>query len=399
MFVAFFYLLRQRGLDVSPNEWMTLLEGMEKGLHHSSLTGFYHLCRAIIVKSEVEYDRFDQILLEFFKDVPFKGELPEELMDWLNHPAQDLKRTLEELQAHGVFQDESLEELLRRLEERLKEQDAEHNGGNYWVGTQGYTPWGNSGWHPNGIRIGGESQHKTAMSVAGERKFRDFRKDNKLDTRQFQMAFRLLRQLSVQADSTDKELDVDATIHDTCENAGTLKIQYKNPRKNTVKVLLLMDSGGSMDYYSGLCSQLFQAATKSNHFKELHTYYFHNCISGNLYETPQIWGSGDVTTEWVLQNFDSSYKVIIVGDAAMSPYELREPHYNWGTRSYGPSGMEWLERFRKQYPYLIWLNPEPMPKESNYWTQTHYQLGQIFNMYQLSAEGLEQGMKRLMVRR
>ena len=399
MFVAFFYLLRQRGLDVSPNEWMTLLEGMEKGLHHSSLTGFYHLCRAIIVKSEVEYDRFDQIFLEFFKDVPFKGELPEELMDWLNHPAQDLKRTLEELQAHGVFQDESLEELLRRLEERLKEQDAEHNGGNYWVGTQGYTPWGNSGWHPNGIRIGGESQHKTAMSVAGERKFRDFRKDNKLDTRQFQMAFRLLRQLSVQADSTDKELDVDATIHDTCENAGTLKIQYKNPRKNTVKVLLLMDSGGSMEYYSGLCSQLFQAATKSNHFKELHTYYFHNCISGNLYETPQIWGSGDGTTEWVLQNFDSSYKVIIVGDAAMSPYELREPHYNWGTRSYGPSGMEWLERFRKQYPYLIWLNPEPMPKESNYWTQTHYQLGQIFNMYQLSAEGLEQGMKRLMVRR
>ena len=399
MFVAFFYLLRQRGLDVSPNEWMTLLEGMEKGLHHSSLTGFYHLCRAIIVKSEVEYDRFDQIFLEFFKDVPFKGELPEELMDWLNHPAQDLKRTLEELRAHGVFQDESLEELLRRLEERLKEQDAEHNGGNYWVGTQGYTPWGNSGWHPNGIRIGGESQHKTAMSVAGERKFRDFRKDNKLDTRQFQMAFRLLRQLSVQADSTDKELDVDATIHDTCENAGTLKIQYKNPRKNTVKVLLLMDSGGSMDYYSGLCSQLFQAATKSNHFKELHTYYFHNCISGNLYETPQIWGSGDVTTEWVLQNFDSSYKVIIVGDAAMSPYELREPHYNWGTRSYGPSGMEWLERFRKQYPYLIWLNPEPMPKESNYWTQTHYQLGQIFNMYQLSAEGLEQGMKRLMVRK
>ena len=399
MFVAFFYLLRQRGLDVSPNEWMTLLEGMEKGLHHSSLTGFYHLCRAIIVKSEVEYDRFDQIFLEFFKDVPFKGELPEELMDWLNHPAQDLKRTLEELQAHGVFQDESLEELLRRLEERLKEQDAEHNGGNYWVGTQGYTPWGNSGWHPNGIRIGGESQHKTAMSVAGERKFRDFRKDNKLDTRQFQMAFRLLRQLSVQADSTDKELDVDATIHDTCENAGTLKIQYKNPRKNTVKVLLLMDSGGSMDYYSGLCSQLFQAATKSNHFKELHTYYFHNCFSGNLYETPQIWGCGDVTTEWVLQNFDSSYKVIIVGDAAMSPYELREPHYNWGTRSYGPSGMEWLERFRKQYPYLIWLNPEPMPKESNYWTQTHYQLGQIFNMYQLSAEGLEQGMKRLMVRR
>ena len=134
------------------------------------------------------------------------------------------------------------------LEERLKEQTEEHNGGNYWVGTQGRTPWGNSGWHPNGIRIGGQSMHRTAMMVAGERKFRDFRKDNKLDTRQFQMAFRTLRQLSAQERSAEKELDVDATIHDTCESAGRLEIRYKNPRKNTVKVLLLMDSGGSMDY-------------------------------------------------------------------------------------------------------------------------------------------------------
>lgn len=398
MFAAFFYLLRQRGLDVSLNEWITLLEGMEKGLHRSSLTGFYHLCRAIVVKSEVEYDRFDQIFLEFFRDVPFKGELPDEMMDWLNHPSEDLRRTIEDLRAQG-FPDESLEELLKLLEERLKEQTEEHNGGNYWVGTQGYTPWGNSGWHPNGIRIGGQSRHRTAMTVAGERKFRDFRKDNTLDTRQFQMAFRLLRQLSVQADSTDKELDVDATIHDTCENAGTLQVRYKNPRKNTVKVLLLMDSGGSMEYYSNLCSMLFQAATKSNHFKELHTYYFHNCIFSELYEGPQLWRSGEVPTEWVLQNFDSSYKVIIVGDAAMNPYELAEKRFDWGTRSYGPSGMEWLERLRKQYPYLIWLNPEPMPDRPTYWTQTHYQLGQIFEMYDLSAEGLEQGMKRLMVRR
>ena len=277
MFAAFFYLLRQRGLDVSLNEWITLLEGMEKGLHHSTLTGFYHLCRAIVVKSEVEYDRFDQVFLEFFKDVPFKGELPEEMLDWLEHPSQDLRRTIEELRAQG-FPDESLEELLKLLEERLKEQTEEHNGGNYWVGTQGFTPWGNSGWHPGGIRFGGEGKHRTAMTVAGERKFRDFRKDNRLDTRQFQMAFRLLRQLSVQGDGSEKELDVDATIHDTCENAGTLQVRYKNPRKNTVKVLLLMDSGGSMEYYAGLCSQLFQAATKSNHFKELHTYYFHNCI-------------------------------------------------------------------------------------------------------------------------
>ena len=398
MFVAFFYLLRQRGLDVSPNEWMTLLEGMEKGLHRSSLTGFYHLCRAIVVKSEVEFDRFDQVFLEFFKDIPFKGDLPDEMLEWLEHPSEDLKRTIEELKSAG-FPDESMEELLKLLEERLQEQDAEHNGGSKWVGTQGRTPWGNSGWHPNGIRIGGQGRFRTAMAVAGERKFRDFRKDNTLDTRQFQMAFRLLRQLSVQAESNDKELDVDSTIHDTCENAGSLKIRYKNPRKNTVKVLLLMDSGGSMEYYAGLCSMLFQAATKSNHFKELHTYYFHNCIFSSLFQGPQLWRSGEVPTEWVLQNYDSSYKVIIVGDAAMNPYELREKQFQWGKGTYAPSGLEWLERFRKQYPYLIWLNPEPMPDQPTYWTQTHWQLAQIFKMYDLSAEGLEKGMKQLMVRR
>ena len=385
-------------MDVSLNEWITLLEGMEKGLHHSSLTGFYQLCRAILVKSEAEYDRFDQVFLEFFRDVPFQGELPEELLNWLEHPSEDLRRTVEELRAAG-FPEESLEELLKRLEERLREQTEEHNGGNYWVGTQGRTPWGNSGWHPNGIRIGGQSRHRTAMTVAGERKYRDFRKDNTLDTRQFQMAFRLLRQLSAQADGTEKVLDVDGTIHDTCENAGTLQVRYKNPRKNSVKVLLLMDSGGSMEYYAGLCSMLFQAATRSNHFKELHTYYFHNCVYEDLYEGPMLWLDGKVPTEWVLRNYDSSYKVIIVGDAAMNPYELREPLFNWSTRTYGPSGMEWLDRFRKQYPHLIWLNPEPMPSQPDYWNQTHYQLGQLFEMYDLSAEGLEQGMKRLMVRR
>ena len=192
---------------------------------------------------------------------------------------------------------------------------------------------------------------------------------------------------------------MDSTIHDTCENAGSLQVRYKNPRKNTVKVLLLMDSGGSMEYYAGLCSMLFQAATKSNHFKELHTYYFHNCIFSSLFQGPQLWRSGEVPTEWVLQNFDSSYKVIIVGDAAMNPYELREKQFQWGKGTYAPSGLEWLERFKKQYPYLIWLNPEPMPSKPDYWSQTHYQLGQIFQMYDLSAEGLEKGMKRLMVRR
>ena len=398
MFASFFYLLRQRGLDVSLNEWLTLLQGMEQGLHRSSLTGFYQLCRAVLVKSEAEYDRFDQVFLEFFKDVPWQGELPEEVLQWLEHPKEDLGETVRRLRDLGM-PEESLEELLRRLEERLKEQTEEHNGGNYWVGTQGRTPWGNSGWHPGGIRIGGQGRHRTAMTVAGERKYRDFRKDNTLDTRQFQMAFRLLRQLSVQADSNEKVLDVDGTIRDTCDNAGTLKVRYKNPRKNAVKVLLLMDSGGSMEYYAGLCSMLFQAATKSNNFKELHTYYFHNCVYSEVYTHPGLRWDSVVPTEWLLQNYDASYKVIIVGDGAMSPYELREPRYDWEKRIYGDSGLAWLERLRRHYPYLIWLNPEPMPARPDYWSQTHWQLAQIFHMYDLSAEGLEQGMKRLMVRR
>lgn len=397
MFAAFFYLLRRRGLDVSLNEWLTLLEGMEKGLHHSTLTGFYHLCRALLVKSETEHDRFDQAFLEFFKDVPYTEELPPEFLNWLNHPTEDLARTIEELRGMG-FPDEKLEELLKMLEARLKEQDKEHNGGNYWVGTQGRSPFGNSGWHPNGIRIGGRSRYRTAMMVAGERRFRDFRKDNTLDPRQFQMAFRLLRQMSAQAVADEKIVDVDGTIQDTCDNAGSLKIRYKYPRKNAVKVLLLMDSGGSMEYYAGLCSLLFQAATKSNHFKELHTYYFHNCVYSEVYETPTLWGD-QVSTDWLLQNYDESYKVIIVGDAAMNPYELFEKQYSWKRGDYGPSGLEWLNRLRLHFPYLIWLNPEPMPVQKDFWTQTHMYIGKLLHMYDLSAEGLEQGMKRLMAKR
>ena len=398
MFIAFFYLLRSHGLEVTPDDWMTLLEGLSRGLHQSSLTGFYRLCRAVLVKSEADFDRFDQVFLEFFRDVPWNGELPEELLNWLNRPSEDLVRTLEELKRAG-FSEENAEDLLRLLEERLREQTEEHNGGSYWVGTQGRSPFGNSGWRPGGIRIGGQGRHRTAMMVAGERRFRDFRKDNTLDTRQFQTAFRLLRQLSSQADQREEVLDVDGTIRDTCGSGGLLKLRKTHPRKNAVKVLLLMDSGGSMDYYAGLCSRLFQAAQKSNHFKELHTYYFHNCVYSELYTGPALRYQEEVSTEWVLSNFDGGYKVLVVGDAAMSPYELREKHYDWEKRAYGPSGLEWLERMKRQYPYLVWLNPEPMPERPDYWGQTHWQLGHMFPMYDLTAEGLERAMKRLMNRK
>ena len=398
MFGAFFYLLRQRGLSVSINEWMLLLEGLEKGLHHSSLTGFYYLCRALLVKSEADFDRFDQVFAEFFKDVPYQEELPDELWKWLNQPSDDLQKTLEELQ-RVEFEGESFQEILKMLEERLKEQKEEHNGGSHWIGTQGKSPFGNGGWHPSGIRIGGKSQHRTAVSVAGERRFRDFRRDNTLDIRQFQMAFRMLRQMSAQSNSEEKELDVDATIHDTCDNAGTLKLHYRPPRKNTVKLLMLMDSGGSMEYYSNLCSMLFQAATQSNHFQELHIYYFHNCVYEHVYTHPSQRYQDQLPTEWVLNNYDGEYRVIFVGDAAMNEGELWGHRYDWRTRTFeSETGYDWLQRFLHQYRHLVWLNPEPMPERLTFWTQTHLQLAEIVPMYELTMEGLETAMRRLMTR-
>ena len=399
MFVGFFYLLRQRGFGVSLNEWMTLMEGLSLGLHRSTLTGFYDLCRAVLVKSEADYDKFDAAFLEYFKDVPFpEGLLPNELMDWLNHPKNALEEFRAFLREQG-YTEKSIDEILKMFEERLREQTEEHNGGSYWIGTGGYSNFGNAGHSPQGIRVGGESIYRRAFQVAGERKYRDFRRDNTLDIRQFQMAFRLLRQYSDQSLGDKTEFDVDGTIRDTCDNAGTLKVRYKRPRRNTVKVLMLMDSGGSMSYYSQLCSMLFQAARQSNHFKELHTYYFHNCIYGDLYNGHRLWQDGKTATEWLLQNFDASYKVIIVGDAAMNPYELREKQFDWRTQRYGASGLEWLELLKKHFPYLIWMNPEPTPTQPGFWGQTHYQLSQMFPMFQLTAEGLETGMKRLMARR
>lgn len=385
---------------MSPNEWMTLLAGMEKGLHCSSVTGFYYLCRAVITKNEAELDRFDQVFLEFFEEVVQQKEIPAELMNWLNAPTHDLMRELEELKYQSMgFSRQKREEQLKMLKERLCEQDSEHNGGAYWVGTQGNSIFGNSGWRLDSLRVGGKSVCRTAILVAQERNYRDFRKDNQLDIRRFQMAFRLLRQLSAQNDSAEREVDVDGTVCRTCENAGVLNIQYKKPRKNAVKVLLLMDCGGSMEPYAGLCSLLFQAVSRANHFQDFRSYYFHNCIFGSLYKNPRMRRTDAIQTEWILNTCDSRYKVIIVGDALMSPGELMDRSFNWAEKSYGPSGLEWLERFRRQFPYLIWLNPEPVPMHPTYWSQTHYQLSRIFPMFRLSPEGLEKGVKQLMSQR
>lgn len=398
MFTAFFYLLRSRGLKVSMNEWMTLMEALDKGLHQSSFTGFYYLCRSVLVKSEADFDKFDGAFLEFFKGVEFEGELPKELMDWLTNPKE---KPGDQFDMERAMQNEWLSqaEIQKMFLERLEEQKEEHNGGSYWVGTGGVSVFGNSGFSPRGIRVGGEGGKRRAFQVASERKFRDFRQDNTLDTRQFQMAFRRLRQFSAKAEDAKTEFDIDGTIRETCDNAGKLKVVYDRPRKNTVKVLLLMDSGGSMDYYSRLCSMLFQAVSKSSHFKDLQVFYFHNCIYSKVYTDPQLRPKSVIPTEWILKNLSSEYKVIIVGDAQMEPSELLDPsYYNYGTRD-NITGIEWLTRFREKYPHLVWLNPSERPYWGGWWAKTYDIIRKDFDMYDLSIDGLNAALKKLMVNR
>lgn len=393
MFLTFYYLLRQRGLSVTPGQWLTLLEGLEKGLHHSSLTGFYHLCRCVLVKCEAEYDLFDRIFLEFFQEAASQG-IPEELMAWLDRPSEDLRQSIEDLKRLGAGS-RSLEEILRMLEARLEEQTEEHNGGAYWVGTQGRSVFGNSGWNPETLRVGGVSNLRAAVAAAGERKFRDFRQDRVLDSRQFQMAFRILRQYSAQLEFPEREFDVDATVRETGRRGGILQVRYRPPRKNAVKLLLLMDSGGSMEHYTSLCSTLFHAAMECSFFREVHFYYFHNCIWSSLYTEPDIQAEHAVPLDWVLQNFNTDYKVIILGDAAVAPAELTEPHYDWETAQWSASGWEQFRRIKDHYSRLIWLNPEPLPQRDGYLTRTHIRLAKLFHMYDLTVDGLRAGLKYL----
>mgnify|MGYP002474736530 FL=1 len=391
------YLLRRRGLKVSLTEWMSLMEGLHKNLHGASFMGFYALCRALLVKSEADFDRFDRAFLEYFKDVPFEQEVSQELLDWLDKP--ETLANYDPIQAaiNAGLSKEEIEEMLRQ---RLREQTEEHNGGRYWVGTHGMSVFGNSGLSPTGIRVGGKSMYKRAFRVAGERRFRDFRGDNTLDTRQFQVALRHLRQYSGLVDLPPTEFDVDGTIRDTADSGGMLKVRYKRPRQNTVKVALLIDSGGSMDYYSRLCSALFQAVSKSRHFQDLRVYYFHNCPYARLYTEPTMDPFQRLETQWVLSNLSPEYKIIFVGDAQMAPYEL-----TGGRRYNGPgddplyrSGLGWLELIQTRFPRCIWLNPSPRPDWGPYWTQTYDVIAGMFPMFPLTVDGLEEGMKKLLSR-
>lgn len=397
MFSRFFYTCKAKGLRVTLSEWLTLNQALEMGLAGSSLTQFYYLARSILVKSETDFDKYDMAFEECFKGVKTENEVTSQMLRWLDKSEmielahEDARKYLNQ-EEDMMIDKEDVEE---KFKQRLRDQDSEHNGGSFWIGSMGKTSFGNLGGNVGGVRVGGKTGYQSAFSVVGARKYRDFRDDRMIDNRQFQLAFRRLRQFSTKLDVPKTELDIPGTVDETCNNGGCLQIVMEKPRKNSVKLLLLFDSGGTMIPFSNLMNELFQAVNKSNHFKDVKCYYFHNCIYSKLYKTPECENGDWVDTEWVFRNLDSDYKVIIVGDAAMAPEELYSDTGNYRGPNGGLSGWEWLNLLKRHYKKIVWLNPKMAPKRAP-WREAETAIGDLLPMYKLSVEGLNQGMIKLM---
>lgn len=397
MFIDFLYLLRSLGMKTGLNEWNSLMDALSLDLNEASLTKFYYTARAVLVKKEADYDKFDQAFLQYFKEVKSYEDLPPELLEWLSSAKEQTPYDKDEVDARFAGLD--LEDIRRMMAERLEEQKEQHHGGNKWIGTGGTSAFGHSGYSPKGIRVGGPGKNRSALQVAEERNYKDFREDSILEVRQFQIALRKLRLLSCREDGPKTELNVEETIERTCARGGRLELVMERPRKNQTRLLLLMDSGGSMWAYAELCSRLFQAVNRSTHFKDLKIYYFHNCFYDHLYTAPACSFRDKISTEWVLDNLKQEYKVILVGDAAMAPSELL---YLGGSLDYyhgnDKTGLYWLETLKERFPSSIWLNPI----DSRYWEHTYGSrtIGLVrerIPMFALTAAGLEEGIRALKV--
>ncbi len=370
-------------------EWMTLMEALSKG-YINNLEEFYFLARGILIKSEAYFDHYDVAFQEYFQGIESVADITKQILDWLNN--SDSAARGNEPQ-DTLFDNLNLDELIKELEKRLAEQTDQHDGGNYWIGRGGVSPFGHSGYHPRGIRIGGESRNRSAVQIASERRFRNYRHDLTLDIRQIKIALRGLRQLN--RIGPEDELDLDETIDTTAKNYGEVELIWRRSRKNAVKVLLLMDAGGSMDPYASLCSRLFSAAHSSSHFKDFQYYYFHNCIYDYLFK--DIEREEPVSTDHILHTLESDYKVILVGDARMGPWELVEKYgaINYWERNEIP-GIERLNQFATHFSHCVWLNPE----SDRFWVQPSVRMiGKLFPMFHLSLDGLGRAVKKLVVKR
>ena len=387
MFTEFFYILRKRNVPVSITEWMTFMEALARG-YVTNLDEFYFLARAILVKSEAHYDHYDVAFQEYFNGIEAPPEISEQILGWLEDPLNQMTRA-EERQA--LIDSLDFDELLRELEKRLKEQTEQHDGGDYWIGRGGTSPFGHSGRNPAGIRIGGQPGGRGAIQIAQQRRFRNYRHDLTLDVRQIKIALKRLRRLS--RTGLEDELDLEQTIEVTAKNAGEIELMWRRRRKNAVKVLLLMDVGGSMEPFALLCSRLFSAAHSSNHFKDFRYYYFHNCIYDNLYQ--DIERREAISTDHLLRTLEPDYKLLLVGDASMDLTELvnRYGAINYYERNEIP-GVVWLKRIAEHFTHCVWLNPD----NPRFWVHpTVYTIGRLFPMFSLTLEGLGEAVKRLVV--
>jgi uncharacterized protein with von Willebrand factor type A (vWA) domain len=389
MFAGFFLELRQAKVPVSLREYLTLMEAMKQNLAAYSVEDFYYLSRAALVKDERNLDKFDRVFGHHFKGIETIGdagiEIPEE---WLRKLAE---KVLTEEEKALIKSLGGWEKLMEALQKRLAEQKGRHQGGSKWIGTAGTSPFGAYGYNPEGVRIGQDgSRNKRAVKVWDKREFRNLDDQIELGTRNIKLALRRLRQFAREGAPT--ELDLDDTIHSTARNAGWLDLKLRPERHNAAKVLLFLDIGGSMDEHVKTCAELFSAAR--GEFKHLEHYYFHNCPYEALWKNAHRRHIERTPTFQVLHTYDQSYKLIFVGDASMSPYEIVQPggsveHWN------AEPGEAWMRRLLETYPKAVWLNPVP----EKYWpgTQSIGMIRELMEgrMFPLTLDGLDRAMRRL----
>jgi uncharacterized protein with von Willebrand factor type A (vWA) domain len=388
MLIDFFLHLKARKLPVSTKEFLTLLEALERKVCGHSIDEFYYLSRACLIKDETAFDKFDKAFGEYFKGVEqipgLEAEIPEEWLRFLakKHLTPEEKAKLEKL---------GWDKLLEEFKKRLAEQKERHQGGSKWIGTGGSSPLGAHGYHPEGIRIGPESAgNRTAIKVWEGREYRNLDDSVELGTRNIKVALRRLRKFA--RDGAPEELDLDGTISATAKNAGYLDLLMRPERHNTVKVLLFLDVGGSMDDHIKVCEELFSAARTE--FKHLEYFYFHNCVYDHLWRDNRRRHSERFATWDVMHKYGADYKLIFVGDATMSPYEILQPAGSVEYMNEEP-GATWMRRLLDTYPHAVWLNPEP----EHLWSYRH-SINIMQNimggrMFPLTLDGLERAMRLL----
>ncbi len=393
MLISFFYALRDAKLPVSVKEFLTLLEALKADVvgptnpDACSMDDFYFLARTALVKDEKHFDKFDRAFGAYFKGVEMVADFTKPIpQDWLR---QEMERILsDEQKANAPKMD--WDELMETLKKRLEEQKERHEGGSKWIGTGGTSPFGHSGSNPQGIRIGGKGGNKSAVKVWDQRAYRDYDDTQELGTRNIKVALRRLRKFA--RIGAEDELDLDNTIKGTAANAGWLDIKMRPERHNHVKVLLLMDVGGTMDEHIHRVEELFSAVKAE--FKHLEFYYFHNCVYDYMWKNNRRRYAEKFPTWDIIRKYNKDYKLIFVGDATMSPYEILQPG---GSVEYNneEAGAEWLQRLTHAFPKFAWINPEP-PGMWQY-RQSISVIQQLMSdrMYPLTLKGLEDTMRML----